>query len=99
MTKRRAAAPETRFDRSRLPTPQDYFMAEGLVLQGAGAWRSALCPFHIDTRPSLRVLLETGSFRCMACGAHGGDVLQFHRLRYGMGFPDAAKALGAWRSA
>jgi len=33
----------------------------------------------------------------MACGAHGGDVLAFHRLKYKQSFVDAAKALGAWR--
>jgi hypothetical protein len=42
------------------------------------------------------VQLDTGGFRCMACGAHGGDVLAFHMQRYGLAFIEAAKALGAW---
>ena len=85
------------FDRNLLPNPSKYYSEQGLKLTGDGEWRKALCPFHKDTRPSLGVRLESGSFRCMACGASGGDVLAFHILRYGMGFMEAAKSLGAWR--
>ena len=85
------------FDRSLLPNPSKYYSEQGLKLTGDGEWRKALCPFHKETRPSLGVRLESGSFRCMACGASGGDVLAFHMLRYGMGFKEAAKSLGAWR--
>ena len=84
------------FERERLPDPLAYFDQTGLRLLGRGAWRSALCPFHDDHNPSLRVNAETGAFRCMACGAHGGDVLAFHRQRHGLGFKDAARSLGAW---
>lgn len=35
-----------------------------------------LCPFHDDTTPSLRIF-ETGGFLCFACGAKGGDVIDF----------------------
>lgn len=85
-----------RFDSGRLPSPAQYFSQIGLKLLGRGAWRSALCPFHDDSTPSLRVRLETGAFRCMACGAHGGDVLAFHQRRSGLDFKRAAQALGAW---
>jgi DNA primase len=84
------------FDRDRLPRPADYFDAAGIKLSAAGAWRNALCPFHEDHHPSLRIRIETGAFRCMACGASGGDVLAFHMRRHGLTFIDAAKALGAW---
>ena len=84
------------FDRSRLPSPPAYFDSIGLKLTGKGAWRSALCPFHDDTRASLRVQYALGAFRCMACNAHGGDVLAFERLRTGKNFVDAARDLGAW---
>lgn len=84
-------------DKSGLPSPPDYFERIGLRLIGKGAWRSALCPFHDDRHPSLRVQFAQGAFRCMACGAHGGDVLAFHRLRTGLGFMEAARDLGAWR--
>jgi len=54
------------FDKSRLPSPPAYFDSIGLKLTGKGAWRSALCPFHDDTRASLRVQYALGAFRCMA---------------------------------
>lgn len=82
--------------RSRLPQPLDFYAAEGILLPGRTAWRSAICVFHDDKRPSLRISIETGAFRCMACGVRGGDILAFYGLRRGVTFSDAAKALGAW---
>ncbi len=87
----------SRFERELLPEPCGYFEREGVQLIGRGHWRSALCPFHDDTSPSLRVNVETGAFRCMACGAKGGDVLAYHRARHGLSFSQAARDLGAWR--
>lgn len=84
------------FRRDRLPSPGLYYRENGLKLTGGGEWKNAVCPFHPDTRPSLRVRLDTGGFRCMVCGAHGGDLLAFHMLRHGLRFIEAAKALGAW---
>ena len=40
--------------------------------------------------------MERGAFKCMTCGAKGGDLLAFHMRRHGLSFIDAAKALGAW---
>ena len=85
-------------NRALLPAPLDYFANEHVQLLGRGKWRDALCPFHPDRKPSMRVHAESGAFRCMACGAHGGDVIAFHMLRHELGFIDAAKALGAWES-
>jgi len=85
-------------NRDLLPTTSDFFQKEGIKLLGAGGWRDAVCPFHKDTNPSMRVFFETGAFRCMACGAKGGDMLAFYMLRHGLGFVDAAKALGAWEA-
>ena len=86
-----------RFDRNLLPSPQSYYAGEGVELRGRGTWRDAVCVFHDDKRPSMRVQFETGAFRCMACGAHGSDVLAFHMLRHGLKFVDAVTALGAWK--
>ncbi len=92
----RGTRPSFAFKRNRLPIPAEYYTGQGLKLIGGGEWKNAVCPFHQDTRPSLRVRLDTGAFRCMVCGAHGGDVLAFHMQRYGLRFIEAAKALGAW---
>src|SRR5690242_12491398 len=80
------------FRHDQLPSAKSYFEAQGLKVNGGGEWKSAICPFHKDTKPSLRLRLDTGSFRCMVCGTHGGDVLAFHMQRYGLGFVEAAKA-------
>ena len=87
-----------RFVRERLPDPLAYYAAEGIELRGRGAWHDAACPFHADSSPSLRVHVESGAFRCMTCGASGGDVLSFHRRRHLLAFVDAAQALGAWEA-
>ena len=85
-----------KFSRQALPDAHEYYEKEGLKLTGGGVWRDAICPFHTDTKPSLRVNIERGSFRCMACGAHGGDVLAFHQQKHKLGFIEACKQLGAW---
>ena len=89
---------EFTFNRTRLPRPADFYAGEGVRLHGTGGWRDALCPFHKDTKPSLRVSVEAGAFRCMVCGAHGGDVLAYYMQRHGVRFVEAAKALGAWEA-
>lgn len=96
MRRARTSRVQFQFRRDRLPAPAKYFERQGVKLRGSGAWRDAICPFHEDTSPSLRVRLETGAFRCMSCGAHGGDVLAFHMLKHGLSFAAAAKDLGAW---
>jgi hypothetical protein len=44
----------------------------------------------------MRIMVATGAFVCMACGARGGDVLAYHRAAHGLGFVEAAKQLNAW---
>lgn len=85
-----------KFVRALLPNAFEYFKSQNIDLKGNGAWRDAICPFHADSRPSLRVHTDKGAYRCMVCGAHGGDVLAFHQHRHGLNFVDACKQLGAW---
>ena len=85
-----------KFSRKDLPNSTTYYETQNIKLKGSGAWRDALCPFHPDTKPSLRINVEKGAYRCMVCGAHGGDVLAFHRHKYGLNFIEACKQLGAW---
>jgi hypothetical protein len=91
--------PRLHFKRELLPPATQYYRKQGLKLIGGGEWKSALCPFHKETRPSFRVRVESGGFLCMKCRVHGGDVLAFHMQRYGLGFREAAKQLGAWKEA
>lgn len=41
----------------------------------------ALCPFHEDRHPSLTFRISTNTYKCFACGAHGGVIdLSMHLL-------------------
>ena len=85
-----------KFLRKDLPSSIIYYETQNIKLKGGGAWRDAICPFHQDTKPSLRVNVEKGAYRCMVCGAHGGDVLAFHMHKHSLNFVEACKQLGAW---
>ncbi len=54
-----------------------------------------LCPFHNDTNPSLSVNLDTGLYRCYACGAKG-DVFTFHQETNGVDFLTALEELAVY---
>lgn len=90
-----------RFDKAKLPTPARYLDSRGLLPADIrGTWAAIRCPVHKqggESNPSLRVSLEDGHFRCMACGVKGGDILALHRLITGAGFIEAARELGATR--
>ncbi len=92
------ATPKTlgKFSRKALPDAIQYYEKQDIQLKGGGQWRDAVCPFHADTNPSLRINIERGAYRCMVCGARGGDVLAFHMHLHSMPFIAACKALGAW---
>ena len=92
------ANPKTlgKFSRKDLPSSSTYYEKQGIKLKVGGAWRDAICPFHTDTKPSLRINIERGAYRCMVCGARGGDVLAFHMHKHGLGFIQAVRELGAW---
>jgi hypothetical protein len=79
-----------------LPGWADYATAVGLTLHGVGLERRARCGIHGGARDSLAVNVETGAWLCHACGASGGDVLDYHRASTGAGFVEAAQSLGAW---
>ena len=83
------------FNRAALPDWPAYADAQGLTLIGRGEWRTTACEFHGGS-DSMRVKVTTGGWVCMACGAHGGDVLAYHMQRHGLGFVEAARALGAY---
>jgi DNA primase len=69
-----------------------FYTSELGPLKGHGVWRDAVCPFHADKHPSLRVNIEHGGYRCMACGA-SGDGLAFLQQRDGMVFSEALRSL------
>ena len=40
---------------------------------------SAICPFHVDSDPSLHFWAGTKTFKCFGCGA-SGDVIRMHQI-------------------
>jgi CHC2-type zinc finger protein len=88
-----------RLDRRSLPTPVRYLREHGLLVGKVhGEWTAIRCPAHkagAEAHPSLRVSLTDGHFRCMTCGARGGDIIALHRLLTGCGFVQAVRELGA----
>jgi hypothetical protein len=92
----RTGAKAGRFRREWLPTVTTYYQSAGMKLTGRGQWRNAICTFHIDHNPSLRVHIASGGYPLHVCGEHGGDVLAFHMRRHAMRFIEAAKAPRAW---
>ena len=85
------------FDRSLLPEPTHFYESQGLKLKGPrqSKWRTTECNFHGGS-DSMRINVVNGAFKCMNCGASGGDVLAYQMANQGQDFINAAKALGAW---
>jgi hypothetical protein len=85
-------------DRESLPTPLRYLTDNGLLSRRPRGESAAIrCPSHKggdEAHPSMLVSMVDGHFRCMTCGARGGDVIALHRLRTGLGFRDAVHDLG-----
>lgn len=51
-------------------------IARYIPLSKKGANHEGVCPFHSDTKPSLKVNDVKGLYKCFACGA-GGDAITF----------------------
>ena len=51
-----------------------------------------LCPFHHDTRPSMKIYPNGKRYYCFSCGA-GGDQIKFVAGYFGIGNYEAAKQL------
>lgn len=77
--------------------PESFYRAELPTMpppKGTGWHDGGLCVFHDDKHAgSFRVNLETGGFKCFACGAKGADIIAFIQLRDGLSFPDALRQL------
>lgn len=55
--------------------------------RGQNSW-IGLCCFHKDSRPSLTVSDDYGTFKCWSCSAHG-DLLEFLQLSKNVDFKEA----------
>ena len=61
----------------------------------SGGWAKAgLCPFHEDERKgNFTYHVESGAYKCFACGAKGGDVIKFLMEKDRLSFVKAVEAL------
>ncbi len=63
-------------------TVRDALEDIGVSCTGDGPWVSVICPLHEDTRPSMRVHLDEGGWKCLAgCGSHGDIAELVARVR------------------
>jgi len=88
------------FQRELLPSPKSFYEREigPLTRADRKGWAKGRCPFHNSkSGKSFSANVENGAFYCHGCGAKGGDVLAFIRLRDHLDFKTAAKSLGTWR--
>lgn len=81
-------------DRERVRDASDIVrvIGEHLTLKAKGREYVGLCPFHDDTKPSMRVSPAKQIFKCFACGA-GGDVFSFIEKYHKMEFRESLEFL------
>jgi hypothetical protein len=87
-----------RFIHHKLPSAKKYYQQQFHTRWDNfyQAWVSVQCCFHEDLRPSLRINLLSGAFRCFACGNYGSDIISFHQKRYGLSFRQCIDHFNAW---
>lgn len=71
-------------------SPVSLVIGNYIPLTKRGTNLEAICPFHSDTKPSLKVNDAKGMYKCFACGA-GGDAIKFVREYKNLEFVDALK--------
>ncbi len=71
-------------------TPISSIISQYMSLNKKGANLEGLCPFHPDSKPSLKVNDAKGMFKCFVCGA-GGDAITFVKDFTKVEFVDALK--------
>ena len=71
-------------------TPISTIISHYMSLSKKGANLEGLCPFHPDSKPSLKVNDAKGMFKCFVCGA-GGDAITFVKDFTKVEFVDALK--------
>ena len=81
------------FYRAHIPTPIAYYKKQFKSIYEGREWVNVNCCFHHDSNPSLSINLKSGGFICHGCGAKGGDIIEFHRLRYKLDFKDTVEQL------
>ncbi|MFA6462336.1 MAG: DNA primase [Candidatus Woesearchaeota archaeon] len=72
----------------------DYLVSEGIDVKRSGATYAAVCPFHDEKKPSLRIWPEGDKqhWHCFGCG-DGGTAIDFYMKYHQAGFRETIEAL------
>jgi len=70
----------------------DLVIGDYLSIKKSGSTYKAKCPFHDDNKPSLRINVDKGFYKCFVCDA-GGDAFTFLQNYQHMSFREAAQTL------
>lgn len=73
-------------------SPISLVVGNYISLTKRGTNLEAICPFHSDTKPSLKVNDAKGMYKCFACGA-GGDAITFVMNHKHLEFVDALREI------
>ena len=73
-------------------SPVSLVVGNYITLNKRGTNLEAICPFHSDTKPSLKVNDNKGMYKCFACGA-GGDAILFVQNFKKVTFVEALKEI------
>ncbi len=73
-------------------SPISLVISHYISLNKRGTNLEAICPFHADTKPSLKVNDNKGMYKCFACGA-AGDAITFVMNHKNLEFVDALREI------
>lgn len=63
-----------------------------MILKPEGKNFTAICPFHPETKPTLKISPEKNLFKCFVCGT-GGDAITFVKEFRQIEFIDAVNVI------
>jgi DNA primase len=86
------SSPAQRTERIKSEMPIEKVVAEYIQLHPSGRNLVGRCPFHDDRTPSFTVYLQSGTYYCYGCRAHG-DVISFVRAMENLSFTQAIEVL------
>ncbi|MEM5341609.1 CHC2 zinc finger domain-containing protein [Paraburkholderia azotifigens] len=88
----------THFHRERMPAVADVLRLLEVkpMRPNRSGYAQVCCPIHGEIHPSLSVHLARGNWRCVACGASGGDILELYGQVRHLSFVEAACELAYW---
>lgn len=81
------------FDKSKLPSPLEFYRQVLAGVSGSAGWCRARCPFHDDKQPSFSFHAIEGGYNCHGCQETGGDIIDFYRRMFGVDYAAAIRGL------